>query len=54
MILDFTEIWCDDCECVQPVAPCEMGIDELNPGKSWTDLVCDKCRLVIATVSKPV
>ena len=48
---DATHVYCESCGD----APVIFGIlekDDLNGDKYWGDILCGKCHLVIATLSK--
>jgi len=47
------KIYCETCDKHQPLDIDEMSTDDLNDN-IWGDLVCSKCRFVIATLSVPV
>lgn len=49
LIKKYPKIYCSTCDDARPFIADEMPADELNP-RGACDLVCEVCRLVIATL----
>lgn len=49
--MGWEKIWCDDCEKVQPLLQDYMK-KQLGNKYDAMDLVCGKCRIIIATLHK--
>jgi transcription initiation factor TFIIIB Brf1 subunit/transcription initiation factor TFIIB len=45
-----TKIYCENCGKRVPLEIDHMRSDDLNGDVIWGDLVCSKCKLVIATL----
>ena len=43
------KFYCEVCKKSQPIIIEPFTVDELNEDKSWGDIICSACRLVIAT-----
>jgi hypothetical protein len=51
MSLGDVRIYCGSCDYDAPMIIDQMQKDSLNGDKIWGDLVCGRCRSVIATIS---
>lgn len=45
-----TKIFCDSCKEPTKLEILFIPKDKLNGNRSWTDLMCDKCHFIIATI----